>query len=74
MKLEVQQIGDSLGVILPDDLVGKLGLDQGGSLYATVNADGSLEISPRDPALEKGMKVAEQAMNTYRNALAGLKK
>ena len=73
MKLEVQQIGDSLGVILPDDLVGKLGLDQGGSLYATVNADGSLEISPRDPTFEKGMKIAEQAMNTYRSALTDLK-
>lgn len=74
MKLEVQQIGDSLGLILPDDLVGRLKLDQGASLYATVNADGTLDLSPHDPAFEKGMRVAEKAMNTYRNALTELKK
>ena len=74
MKLEVQQIGDSLGVILPDDLVGRLGLDRGASLYAMVNADGSLEISPHDPTFEKGMEIAEKAMDTYRDALTELKK
>lgn len=74
IKLQVQQIGASLGLILPDELVGRLGLDQGGSLYATVNADGSLDLSPHAPKFEKGMKVAEKAMDTYRNALNELKK
>ncbi|KQT49954.1 AbrB family transcriptional regulator [Methylobacterium sp. Leaf456] len=74
MKLEVQQIGDSLGVILPDDLVGRLKLDQGASLYATVNADGSLDLTPHDPTFGKGMKIAEKAMDTYRVALTELKK
>ena len=74
MKLEVQQIGESLGLILPDDLVGRLKLDRGASLYATVNADGTLDLSPHDPTFEKGMNIAEKAMDTYRDALTELKK
>lgn len=40
----------------------------------TENADGSVRLSPYDPTFEKGMKIAEKAMKTYRNALAELAK
>lgn len=74
MKLEVKRVGNSTGLILPKELVGRLKLEQGDWLYVTENADGTVRLSPYDPALEKGMKVAERAMKTYRNALAELAK
>ena len=74
MKLEVKRVGNSTGLILPKDLLGKLNLAQGDWLYVTENADGSVRLSPYDPTFEKGMKIAEKAMKTYRNALAELAK
>ncbi|MDP4021283.1 AbrB family transcriptional regulator [Methylobacterium sp. NEAU 140] len=74
MKLEVKKIGNSTGLILPEEFVGKLNLAQGDWLYVTEQADGSVRLSPYDPTFEKGMKIAEKAMRTYRNALAELAK
>jgi putative addiction module antidote len=74
MKLEVKRVGNSTGLILPKELLGKLNLAQGDWLYVTENSDGSVRLSAYDPAFEKGMKIAEKAMKTYRNALAELAK
>ncbi|ACK83820.1 MAG: AbrB family transcriptional regulator [Methylobacteriaceae bacterium] len=74
MKLEVKRVGNSTGLILPKELVGRLKLEQGDWLYVTENADGTVRLSPYDPTFEKGMKIAERAMKTYRNALAELAK
>ncbi|KAB1077655.1 AbrB/MazE/SpoVT family DNA-binding domain-containing protein [Methylobacterium soli] len=74
MKLEVKKIGNSTGLILPRELLGTLNLAQGDWLYVTENADGSVRLSPYDPTFEKGMKIAEKAMKTYRNALSELAK
>lgn len=74
MKLEVKRVGNSTGLILPKELVSRLKLEQGDWLYVTENADGTVRLSPYDPTFEKGMKIAERAMKTYRNALAELAK
>ena len=74
MKLEVKKIGNSTGLILPRELLGALNLAQGDWLYVTENADGSVRLSPYDPTFEKGMKIAQKAMKTYRNALSELAK
>lgn len=74
MKLEVKKIGNSTGLILPKEFLAKLNLTQGDWVYVTESTDGSVRLSPYDPAFEKGMKIAERAMKTYRNALAELAK
>ncbi|KNY22490.1 AbrB/MazE/SpoVT family DNA-binding domain-containing protein [Methylobacterium sp. ARG-1] len=74
MKLEVKRVGNSTGLILPKDFLAKLNLAQGDWLYVTEKADGSVRLSPYDPTFEKGMKVAEKAMKTYRKALSELAK
>ncbi|GJE59337.1 AbrB/MazE/SpoVT family DNA-binding domain-containing protein [Methylobacterium trifolii] len=74
MKLEIKKIGNSTGLILPKELVGKLNLTQGQWLYVTEVSDGSVRLSPYDPDFEKGMKIADKAMKTYRNALSELAK
>lgn len=74
MKIEVKKIGNSTGLILPKEFVSRLNLSQGDWLHVTENADGSVRLSPYDPSFEEGMKIAEKAMKTYRNALAELAK
>jgi putative addiction module antidote len=74
LKLEVKCVGNPTGLILPKKLLGQLTLTQGDWLYVTENADGSVRMLPCDPAFEKGMKIAETAIETHRNALADLAK
>ena len=74
MKLEIKIIGNSTGVILPKELVARLRLEHGDSVYATETAEGGLHLTPHDPNFQKGMEIAERAMKTYKNALKELAK
>ena len=74
MKLEIKKIGNSTGLILPKELLGQLRFKQGDWLSVTEMADGSLQLRRSDPVFDKGMEIAERAMDTYRNALEELAK
>ncbi len=74
MKLEIKKIGNSTGVILPKELLARLGLAQGDNVYVTETPDGGLKLEPRDPEFERGMEVARKAMKKYKNALHELAK
>jgi len=73
MKLELKRIGNSTGLILPKELLARLGLEQGDSVFVTETADG-FSIGRSDETFEAGMKIARKAMRTYRNALKELAK
>lgn len=74
MKLKIKKIGNSTGVILPKELLVRLGLEQGDTLYVTELPDGGVKLVPRDPDFERGMEIARKAMRTYKNALRELAK
>lgn len=74
MKLEIKKIGDSTGLILPKELLGRLNLAQGDWLHVTEAADGSLRLTPYDPEFERTIELARKGMKRYRNALAELAK
>ncbi len=73
MKLELKKIGNSTGLILPKELLARLGLQQGDSVVVTETASG-LSISRDEQILTDGMEIARKAMKTYRAALAELAK
>jgi putative addiction module antidote len=73
-KVEIQQMGDSSGVILPQEVMVRLGLKVGDQLYATVTPEGGLRLTPHDPKFEKAMDVARRGMKKYHTALAELAK
>jgi putative addiction module antidote len=73
MKLEIKKIGNSTGLILPKELLARLGLKQGDSVVLTETPDG-FAVSRGDETFEKGMELAREAMKTYRNALKELAK
>ena len=74
MKLEVKKIGNSTGLILPKDLLARLNFGQGDWVTVIEMADGSLRLRRSDPVFDKGLEIAEKAMDTYRYALAELAK
>jgi len=74
MKIKIKRIGNSTGLILPKELLAKLELKQGDTLFVTELADGGFKLVPHDPTFERGMEIACKAMKTYRNALRELAK
>jgi putative addiction module antidote len=74
MKLEVKRIGNSTGLILPKELVAKLGLAVGDTLFVTVDAEGGLRLLPHDPAFADSMALVDDIMVEYRDTLRELAK
>lgn len=71
--LKLTQIGNSVGVILPKEVLARLRLEKGDALYLTESADG-VRLTPHDPAFETQMKAARQIMRSRRNVLRELAK
>jgi len=73
-SLRIRKVGNSLGMVMPKDVVAKLNVKDGDSVFLTEAPDGSLRITPYDPAFEEQMDAARQGMATYRNTLRELAK
>lgn len=73
MKLEIKKIGNSTGLILPKELLARLGLEQGDSVVVSETPNG-FQVSRDDETFEKGLEIARKAMKTYHNALKELAK
>ncbi|MEX0332116.1 MAG: AbrB/MazE/SpoVT family DNA-binding domain-containing protein [Puniceicoccaceae bacterium] len=74
MKTKVRKIGNSLGIVLPKEALQAMNVEEGASLYITKAPKDSLHITPEKPGFEEIMKVAEEGMAEYRNALRELAK
>ena len=68
MKLKIIAIGDSAGVILPKELLARLGVDTGGELFAVATPHG-IALTAYDPMVAEQMEVAERIMREDRNLL-----
>ena len=71
MKIKITTVGNSAGIILPKELLARLRLENGDTLYATELPDG-VKLSPFDPKLAKQMEVAEKVMRRRRTLLRKL--
>ena len=69
--LKVTSIGNSLGVILPKELVAQLRVQKGDHLHVLVTPRG-IELSPFDPALDEQLEVGRSVMRRYRSTLRKL--
>jgi putative addiction module antidote len=71
MKLKITTVGNSSGIVLPKELLARLRLAKGDTLYATELPDG-VKLTPFDPKLADDMEVAERVMRKRRNLLRKL--
>lgn len=72
--LKVRKVGNSLGVILPADLVTELRVKEGESLYVVKDPAGGVRLAPYDPAFASAVDGFEEGRRAYRNALRELAK
>ena len=71
--LKLTQIGNSVGVILPRELLAKLGMAKGDTIYAVDQPDG-VRLTVADPDFAAQMDVARRVMKERRAVLRELAK
>jgi putative addiction module antidote len=74
VELKVRKFGNSLGVVLPKEVINRLKTADGGRVFLIEAAEGDYRLTPYDPAFEKKMEKAEDIMARYRNTLHALAK
>lgn len=72
-SLKITKIGNSAGVILPKEVLARLRVGPGDTLYVTEAPDG-IRLTAADPDFEAKMQVAEQIMREDRDILRVLAK
>ena len=71
--LKLTTVGNSVGVIMPKDLLEKLRVDKGDILYVTETPQG-VELSAYNPEFARVMEAAEKVMREDRDVLRELAK
>jgi putative addiction module antidote len=71
--LKLTQIGNSVGVILPREMLAKLGMAKGDTIYAIDQPDG-VRLTIADPDFAAQMDVARKVMKDRRAVLRELAK
>lgn len=69
--LKITSIGNSVGIILPKDILAKLRVSKGDRVHVTETPNG-VEITPFDPVLARQMEVAHRVMRKHRDVLKKL--
>ena len=71
---KVRKVGNSLGVVLPKEVVSRLRTRAGAPLFLIEAPDGGYQLTPYDPAFERKLAKVEELIGRYRNTLHVLAK
>ena len=70
-SLKITTVGNSAGVVLPREILDRLHVKKGDSLYALKTPNG-IELTPYNPEFAKQLEAAEQVMREDRDVLRKL--
>ncbi len=73
VKLKVTTVGSSTGVVLPKEVLARLKVGKGDTLFLIESPEG-YRITPYDPEFEEQMELAQRVMRQRRNVLKELAK
>jgi len=71
--LKLTQIGNSVGVILPKEVLARLKLSKGDTLHVTETPDG-IALTPYDPSFEAQVELGREFLREYRDTFRALAK
>lgn len=72
--LQVKKIGNSLGLILPKELLTRLRLQEGDKLHVVEQTERGMKLSPYDPKHAKAMELARRSFRKYADTYKALAK
>jgi putative addiction module antidote len=70
-SVKVTTVGSSTGIVLPKDVLERLHLQRGDSVYLT-ETPGGVHITPYRPDFAEAIDAGRRVMRRYRNALRKL--
>jgi putative addiction module antidote len=70
-NLKITTVGNSVGVVLPKEMLERLRVQKGDTLYVTETPDG-IELRAYDEEFAEQMAIAEQVMREDRDVLKRL--
>jgi putative addiction module antidote len=73
VALKLTQVGNSVGVILPKEVLTRLKVGKGDVLHVT-DAPSGITLTPYDPAFEEQLSLGREFMREYRDAFRALAK
>ena len=71
--LKLKAVGNSTGIIIPKEILAKLHVEKGDSLFVIETPNG-IELTPYDPEFERQMEAARKIMKKRRGVLRELAK
>ena len=71
--VKIRNVGNSLGVVLPKEMIARLRVAKGDSLFVQETVDG-IRLTPYDPEFQQQMEIAKMVMREDRDALRALSK
>jgi putative addiction module antidote len=72
--LQIRRIGNSVGLILPKELLARLKLKEGDKLHVIEEPERAFRLSPYDAKHAKAMEIARQVMHEYQDTFRALAK
>jgi putative addiction module antidote len=72
-SLKIRRVGNSLGTTFPKEVLQKLKVGEGDTVFVTETSDG-IQLTAYDPEFEKAMEAYKKVSTKYRNALHQLAK
>ncbi len=73
ITIKIRNVGNSLGLVLPKELIARLRVSRGDTLFVQETVDG-IRLTPYDPEFQQQMDVAKMVMREDRDALRALSK
>ena len=71
--IKIRNVGNSLGVVLPKEMIARLRVTKGDSLFVQETVDG-IRLTPYDPEFQRQFEIAKMVMREDRDALRALSK
>jgi len=72
--VKIRKIGNSLGVVIPKDVLARMKVAEGETVYFTESEDGGVRLTPVDEEFARQMLAAEDIMRQDRHILRELAK
>lgn len=71
--LKIRKVGNSLGATFPKEMLQKLKVEEGDTVFVTETPDG-IQLTPYDPDFDKAMEAYRKVSSQYKTALRELAK
>ncbi len=72
--LQIKKVGNSLGLVLPKELLARLKLKEGDKFHIVEQTERGIKLTPYDPKHAEGMEIARRSFRKYADTYKALAK